>query len=103
MMLANLTYDGSSNLYTFLVLILGVPGLTIRKRSIAVVTGLALFLFTDYFMTVIWPLYLKTPRPSLANMAVPYGWLVTAHYLLPFLLWFTFAFREIEELFRGGR
>ncbi len=97
----SLTYDGSNNLYTFLVLLLGIPGVALRKRIIGIVTGIGLFLFADFFMTAIWPLYLKTPRPSLANMAVSYGWLVLAHYLLPFLLWFAFAFREIELLFRG--
>jgi len=98
--LASLQYDGSANLFTFLVLILGVQGLPPGKRVAAVVAGSGLFLFSDFFMTVIWP-YLRTPRPSLANMAVSYGWLVLAHYLLPFLLWFAFAFREIEQLFRG--
>ncbi len=97
----SLPYDGSNNLYTFLVLLLGIPGVALRKRIIGIVTGIGLFLFADFFMAVIWPLYLKTPRPSLANMAVSYGWLVVAHYLLPFLLWFAFAFREIELLFRG--
>lgn len=97
----SLTYDSSNNLYTFLVLLLGIPGVALRKRIIGIVTGIGLFLFADFFMTAIWPLYLKTPRPSLANMAVSYGWLVLAHYLLPFLLWFAFAFREIELLFRG--
>ncbi len=100
--LGALPYDGSNNLYTFIVLILGIPGLAPRKRIVGAVTGIGMFLFADFFMTVIWPAYLKTPRPSLANMAVSYGWLVVAHYLLPFLLWFAFAFREIELLFRGA-
>jgi len=34
-------------------------------------------------------------------MAVAYGWLVVVQYLLPFLLWLAFAFKEIEVLFRG--
>jgi len=100
-MLESLPYDGSNNLYTFLVLILAIPGMEIKKRAIAIVTGIALFLFADCFMTAVWIPYLRTPRPSLANMAVSYGWLVVAHYLLPFLLWLAFAFRQIERLFRG--
>jgi hypothetical protein len=101
-MMANLPYDGSNNLYTFLVLILAIPGMEIKKRVIGIVTGISLFLFADFFMTAVWIPYLKSPRPSLANMAVSYGWLVVAHYMLPFLLWLAFAFREIEELFRGA-
>lgn len=100
-MMASLPYDGSNNLYTFLVLILAIPGMEIKKRVIGIVTGIALFLFADFFMTAVWIPYLKTPRPSLANMAVSYGWLVVAHYMLPFLLWLAFAFRQIEVLFRG--
>ena len=100
-MMANLPYDGSNNLYTFLVLILAIPGMEIKKRLIGIVTGIGLFLFVDFFMIAIWIPYLKTPRLSLANMAVSYGWLVVAHYLLPFLLWLAFAFRQIERLFRG--
>lgn len=100
-MMMSLPYDGSNNLYTFLVLILATPGLEIRKRIIGVVTGIGMFLFADFFMTAVWVPYLKTPAPSLANMAVSYGWLVVAHYLLPFLLWLAFAFGEIEKLFRG--
>ena len=98
---ASLPYDGSNNLYTFLVLILAIPGLKPRKRIIGVVTGIGMFLFADFFMTAVWLPYLKTPRPSLANMAASYGWLVVAHYLLPFLLWLVFGFREIERLFKG--
>ncbi|MBK5275677.1 MAG: hypothetical protein JJE30_11570 [Desulfuromonadales bacterium] len=101
-MMNSLPYDGSNNLYTYLVLILAIPGMEIKKRVIGIVTGIALFLFVDFFMMAIWIPYLKTPRPSLANMAVSYGWLVVAHYLLPFLLWLAFAFRQIEGLFRGG-
>jgi hypothetical protein len=101
-MMESLPYDGSNNLYTYLVLILAIPGIKIKKRIVAIVTGIALFLFADFFMTAIWIPYLKTPRLSLANMAVSYGWLVVAHYLLPFLLWLAFAFREIEGLFRGA-
>ena len=101
-MMGALPYDGSNNLYTFLVLILAIPGMNIKKRIIGIVTGIALFLFADFFMIAVWIPYLKTPRLSLANMAVSYGWLVVAHYLLPFLLWLAFAFREIEGLFRGA-
>jgi hypothetical protein len=101
-MMDSLPYDGSNNLYTFFVLILAIPGMEIKKRLIGIVTGIALFLFTDFFMTAVWIPYLKTPSPSLANMAVAYGWLVVAHYLLPFLLWLAFAFRQIEGLFRSA-
>jgi hypothetical protein len=101
-MMASLPYDGSNNLYTFLVLILAIPGLEIKKRLLGVAVGIGMFLFADFFMIAVWIPYLKTPRPSLINMAVSYGWLVVAHYLLPFLLWLAFAFREIEVLFRGG-
>lgn len=100
-MMETLPFDGSNNLYTFLVLILATPGLKIKKRVIGIVTGIGLFLFTDFFMMAVWIPYLQTPQPSLANMAVSYGWLVIAHYLLPFLLWLAFAFRQIEELFKG--
>lgn len=100
-MMNSLPYDGSNNLYTYLVLILALPGMKINKRVIGIVTGIALFLFADFFMTAVWIPYLKTPRPSLLNMAVSYSWLVVAHYMLPFLLWLAFAFRQIEGLFKG--
>ena len=93
-------YDGSKNLYTFLVLILATPGLTVKWRSIGVAAGISAFLFADFFMISIWIPYLKTPKPSLANMAVSYGWLIVAHYLLPFLLWLLFSFRQIEDMLR---
>lgn len=96
----SLTHDGFNNLYTFLVLILAIPGMSARKRIVGVGTGIAAFILADSFMTGVWLPYLKTPRPSLVNMAVSYGWLVVAHYLLPFLLWLSFAFREIEALLR---
>jgi hypothetical protein len=97
-MMEALPYDGSNNLYTFLVLLLAIPGMAIRKRVVGVVTGVALFLFADFFMTAIWLPYLKTPQPSLANMAVSYGWLVVAHYLLPFLLWIVISYKQIEDM-----
>ena len=96
----NLPYDSSSNLYTFLVLLLAIPGMEIRKRVIGIAIGIALFILTDFFMTAIWLPYLKTPQPSLANMAASYGWLVVAHYLLPFLLWIVLAYRQIEGMCR---
>ncbi len=101
--MATLPYDGFNNLYTFFVLVLATPGLMMRRRMIGVATGIVAFLGTDVFMSAVWLPYLKTPQPSLANMAVSYGWLVVAHYLLPFLLWFAVALRQIEELFRGVR
>lgn len=96
-------YDSSSSLYAFLVLVIGTPGLALKKRGIAITTGILLFPGCDLFMTVVWSACLRTPRPSLANMAVSYGWLVTTHYLLPFGLWFACALREIEQLFRGDK
>ncbi|HBG07648.1 MAG: hypothetical protein A2075_22615 [Geobacteraceae bacterium GWC2_58_44] len=99
-MMEQLPYDGSNNLYTFLVLLLAIPGMEMRKRLIGIATGMALFLFGDFFMTAVWIPYLKTPRPSLANMAVSYGWLVVAHYLLPFLLWIVLSYRQIEAMCR---
>jgi len=97
-MMESLPFDGSSNLYTFLVLLLAIPGMAIGKRVVGTVTGLTLFLFADFFMTAVWLPYLKTPQPSLANMAASYGWLVVAHYLLPFLLWLVLAHRQIEGM-----
>jgi len=97
-MMEALPYDGSNNLYTFLVLLLAIPGMAIRNRIIGVVTGIALFLFTDFFMTAIWIPYLETPQPSLANMAGSYAWLIVAHYLLPFLLWIVLAYPQIEGM-----
>ena len=72
-MMKALLYDGSGNLYTFLVLILAIPGMTIKKRLIGVTTGIAMFLFADFFMAAVWIPYLQTPKPSLINMAVAYG------------------------------
>ena len=94
-------YDGSANLYTFLVLLLAMPGMGLRKGTIGVATGIALFLAADFFLTAIWLPFLETPQPSLANMAASYGWLVVAHYLLPFLLWIVLAFRQIETMCKG--
>lgn len=99
-MMESLPYDGSGNLYTFLVLLLAIPGMELRKRVWGIVMGMALFLCADFFMAAVWIPYLKTPRPSLANMAVSYGWLVLAHYLLPFLLWIVLAYRQIEAMCR---
>ena len=97
-MTIDLPYDSSGNLYTFLVLLLAIPGMEIRKRVVGAVTGFALFLFIDFFMTAVWLPYLSTPQPSLVNMAASYSWLVVAHYLLPFLLWIVLAFRQIEGM-----
>jgi hypothetical protein len=97
-MVQSLSYESSGSVYTFVVLLLAVPGLTPRRRALALAAGCAAFLVADCFMNGIWLPYLKTPRPSLANMAVSYGWIVVAHYLLPFLLWIMFAFRQIVEL-----
>jgi hypothetical protein len=97
-MLQSLNFESSGSVYTFMVLLLAIPGLTPRRRALALVAGCAAFLLTDCFMNGVWLPYLKSPRPSLANMAVSYGWIVVAHYLLPFLLWIMFAFRQIVEL-----
>lgn len=97
-MTERLAFDGSGYLYTFLVLLLAIPGMPWRRRAAGLATGVALFLFADFFMMAVWTPYLKTPRPSLVNMAVSYGWLVVVHYLLPFLLWITLAYRQIVAL-----
>jgi hypothetical protein len=74
-----LQHDGSGYLYTFLILILGVPGLPIKKRVVAVITGICLFIFADYFMLGIWIPHLKPSRLTLASMAVTYGYVVVVH------------------------
>lgn len=94
-----LPYDGSGSAFTFLVLFLAIPEMEVKKRVGRAAFGITVFFGSDFFINAIWP-YLKTPQPSLLNMAVPYGWLVVAHYLLPFLLWFILAFRQIEGLCR---
>ncbi len=99
--MVELPYDGSGYLYTFLILILGVPGLSVKKRIIGVITGICLFVGADFFMAGVWLGYMKPEKMSLGSMAVEYGYIVFVHYLLPFLLWLAFAFREIEGLMRG--
>ncbi len=101
MSVVELPYDGSGYLYTFLILILGVPGLSVKKRIIGVITGICLFVGADFFMAGVWLGYMKPEKMSLGSMAVEYGYIVFVHYLLPFLLWLAFAFREIEGLMRG--
>ena len=61
----------------------------------------SLFIIADYFMAGVWLPHLKPVRMTLGSMAVAYGYIVVVHYLLPFLLWFTFSFREIEKVLRG--
>ena len=102
-MMDALTYDASGSLYTFVVLLLAIPGMEIKKRTLGIVTGITLFLLTDSFMSAIWIPYLKTHRQTLAYMAVSYGWIVVAHYLLPFLLWIVLAYRQIEEMCKVQR
>ena len=93
-----LNYDSAGSLYTFLILLLSIPGMEVRKRIIGVVVGITLFLCADSFMTAIWMPYLETHRQTIVSMAVSYGWVVVAHYLLPFLLWIVFAYRQIEAM-----
>ena len=96
-----LNFDAAGNLYTFLVLLLAIPGMAIKKRIRGVAIGIALFLCADSFMTAVWIPYLKIHRQTLMYMAVSYGWIVVAHYLLPFLLWIVLAFRQIETMCKG--
>lgn len=93
-----LNFDAAGNLYTFLVLLLAIPGMEIRKRALGVAIGITLFLCADSFMTAIWMPHLKVHRQTIVYMAVTYGWIVVAHYLLPFLLWIVLAYRQIEEM-----
>ena len=97
-----LPYVSSPGLCPFFIFILSTPQLSIRRRIIAMLAGVAIFLGVDLLMTFVWVPYLQTPKPSLINMGGHYGYYVTAFYILPFLLWFVFAFRQIEELFRGA-
>jgi len=101
--IAAITYDSSSSIYTFLVLILATPGMKIKRRVIGIITGIVLISFTDFFMTAVWTPYLKSASPSLSTLAVRYAWFVMTLYLLPFLLWLVFAFRKIEILFKGQK
>ena len=94
-------YDSISNIYTYFILILGTPSIPIKKRVVGIVTGIAVFLTGDIFMTSVWTPFMQTPGTSLLNMVIPYSWNFASHYLMPFLLWLAFAFKEIEQLFRG--
>jgi len=99
--LSELPYVSSQGLCPFLVFIFMTPRLGVMRRLIAVTSGLIGFFAIDLIMTLIWIPYLESPRPSLRNMGVHYGYYVVVYYVLPFLLWFVFAFRQIETLFKG--
>lgn len=97
----NLSYVSAPGLCPFFIFILATPKLSIRRRIIALLSGITIFLTLDLLMTLVWLPYFQTTRPSLRNMGSHYGWYVIAYYILPFVMWFGFAFRQIEEFFRG--
>jgi hypothetical protein len=101
--MSTLPYVGSKNLYTFFILILATPGLSIKKRIIGIVAAIALFLLIDLLMTFVWLPYFQNPEPSRTNEIVWYAWYISVRYILPFLLWFVFAFKQIEGLFRAAQ
>ena len=96
-----LRYVSSPGLCPFFIFILVTPNLSIKKRTAAMLSGVAVLLGVDLVMTLIWVPYLETPAPSLMNMGAHYAYYVLVYYLLPFLLWFVFAFRQVEGYFRG--
>jgi hypothetical protein len=97
----NLPYVSAPGLCPFFIFILATPKLSTSRRIIALLSGITIFLALDLIMTLVWVPYFQTMRPSLRNMGSHYGYYVAAYYILPFLVWFGFAFRQIEEFFLG--
>jgi len=91
-------YDHSSSLYPFLVLVLATPKLSITRRILGIVGGIALYLLIDATMTGIWKEFpfVGIPKPTSMHVYVSRGWAMAAHWFLPFLLWFTVSYRQIE-------
>ena len=97
----NLPYVSAPGLCPYLIFILVTPRLSWNRRCVAIIAGMVAFLALDLVMTWVWVPYFQTSRPSLRNMGSHYGYYVVAYYLFPFLIWFAFAFRQIESFFRG--
>jgi len=98
--ISELPYISSPGLCPFFIFMLSTPNLSIKRRAIAMVVGVAVYLGLDLLMTLVWIPYIQTPKMTLMNMGGHYAYYVLAFYILPFLLWFAFAFRQIEELFK---
>jgi hypothetical protein len=96
-------YDGSSTLYTLMVLILATPKLTVTRRILGISGGIVLSLLIDAAMNLIWgdyP-YVGSPDPTALHVYVTRAWEIAGHGFMSILLWFIVAQRQIEILFKG--
>lgn len=97
-------YVSSVKLYPFFALILATPALTVQKRLFGISMAILLYLCMDLLMVLIFKgmPFLQVPSPTLPHILATNGWDMLGHWLLPFLLWFMFAHRQITEFARAG-
>jgi hypothetical protein len=97
-------FMGAHALYLFFVLILATPRLALKRRIFAIAAGIFLYLLIDRLMIPIWKVlpFTQKPGPVPAKAFYTNVYYMLMHWMLPFLLWFVIAYRQIEELCKGS-
>lgn len=96
-------YVSSVKLYPFFVLVLATPRLAIGKRLLGIAGAILLYLVMDFCMILLWrgvP-FIQIPDPTLPHVIATNLWDMLGHWLLPFLLWFMVAYRQIGVFHSG--
>lgn len=96
-----LGYNSALRTIPFLALLLATPGFTWKRRLAWLVGGLLVFMVVDMASTATWgapPSRERLIATSKAHYTWSLIWDTTGHWLLPLLLWFMAAHRQVREV-----
>ncbi|MDU0460701.1 MAG: hypothetical protein RW306_18380 [Geobacteraceae bacterium] len=101
--LEQIDYVSSKSLYPFFILILATPGIGIKRSSLSILTAISLSLLIDLCMIYAWDTFpfSQANNPSNAHIWAGMSWHVFMNWILPILLWFVVAQKQIEQYLKS--
>ena len=94
----SLDYASYLRLIPFLALMLATPRIAIAKRVAVILIGLIIFITIDIASILAWGSFPNSQSTTL-HLIFSQIWKTTGQWILPFLLWFIAAYKNMGELF----
>lgn len=98
----SLDYASYLRLIPFLALMLATPKITVPRRVVVILIGLAIFITIDIASILVWGSF-PNSQSTASHLIFSQIWKTTGQWILPFLLWFIAIYKDIGELFAAEK
>lgn len=98
-LMSQLFFVSASKLIPFFLLILATPRLSALRRLAGIAVAVILYFSMDMAMVAMWRVPpFQVPAPTTMHIVSCFGWDMIGRWLIPYLLWFLMADRQIRQL-----